>query len=147
MAKEEKGLAIPESPSTAVSIESLVGSQGFIEDVTIKVGNPADGCIPTFVGQLIGASADVELNDGEGTMPVWSFHPLIADGKGAISVDKNRVVNVICSAMLDSAYKRAAAMSQATGKKIQVGAVYTGIGKNRTGQPLNQFRTASRLVD
>lgn len=117
----------------------------FIEDQSIKIGDPEKGSVPRYAGLLIGPGPDIELNDGEGTMPTWQFHPLGGSIKAPVA-NERILHNVICSANLDSACKRAQALSQSTGKKIFMLMEYAGQGKNRAGQPLNQFRVAMRMV-
>lgn len=121
--------------------------EGFIEDATIKVGDPnKEGNVGLYAGELIGPGADIELSDGQGTMPTWMFHPLVRAENGAIVPSRNVIHSVISSAQLDAGCKRAAALSAARGCKIWVAAAFSHRGENRNGQPLNHFRIAIREV-
>lgn len=120
---------------------------GFIEAVTLKVGDPSKGNIPVYLGELIGPGADIELKDSKdgASMPTWQCHPVILiDGK--LTVDTKQIHNVIASAQLDAGFKQAAQLAVTSGKKVQVGCEWVAKGENRDGQPLNIFRICSRTV-
>jgi hypothetical protein len=153
MAKAEKGELVKSAGSELSIPLSELAQAGFIEEVVIKVGDPSkEGVIEYHIGQLIGPGSDIELSttdkDGEhDTMPTWQLHPIVKDVKGILSVDTTVIHNVIASSQLDSAYKRAMATKQTTGKEVWIGAQFLEQSKNRTGQPLNKFRIAYKLVD
>lgn len=123
-------------------------SSGFIEESVIKVGNPdsKEGVYESYVGQLIGPGADIELADGVSHMPTWLFNPVMKLANGAYEVATQVVNSIIASSQLDAAYKRAMALKLATGKDIWVGAQFIEKGVNSKGQPLNKFRIFSKQV-
>lgn len=154
MAKAVSGELVKTNQSTELSIPlSGLAQAGFTEEVVVKVGDPEkEGVIEYHVGELIGPGSDIELSttdkDGEhDTMPTWQLHPLVKSADGKLSVDKTVIHNVIASSQLDSAYKRAMATKQTTGKNVWVGAQFIEQAKNRAGQPLNKFRISYKLVD
>ena len=120
-------------------------ADGFIQERVIKVGNPETGGQPNYMGVLIGPGPDVELNDGEGTMPTWQFHPIVKGEKGKPAVQQKVVETIICSANLDSACKRAQALKLSTGKPVTLAIAFSHVGKNRQGQPLNMFNIFNRV--
>lgn len=137
----------------ADTLAKAVKSAGFVEDTVIKVGNPDTGGVPYYAGMLIGPGPDIELSDGEGTMPTWLFHPLDVDKTtGTIrGVNKGAVHTVICSANLDAACKRAQALKQASAdgsgktKDVSMAIAFQGVGKNRKGLPLNMFKVFNHV--
>jgi hypothetical protein len=149
MAKSsEKELMV--SPAGAIVPQGIdqfasFAAEGFVEDATIKLGDPDKGNIGLYAGELLGPGADIELDEG-GSMPTWLFHPLTRDAKGEIVPQENVIHNVISSAQVDQACKNAMARKQVKNCRIWVAVSFSHRGENRRGLPMNHFKFAAKEI-
>jgi hypothetical protein len=128
---------------------------GFSETATLKIGDPANGdAVLAYAGEFIGPGPDIELNEALSkdnetkTIPTWLFHPLDVSDLKNIKTIRAITHKLICPTNLDGICKELAAVQQANpGKRVQASIMWTGVGKNRIGQPLNKYRSSKRVVN
>ena len=160
MAKNEsKSLAVVAQsaglqPSDIANLQKFVQS-GFLEEKSFWVGNPEDGKVGIYFGEILGEGEPILLEqmggkpDANGVIPTnevpcFLCHPL--DPTTFLPLEA-RTDNVIANAAVASACKRYLKLARDKGARAQVLMRWEGMGKTRKGNPFNQISTMFRLVD
>lgn len=121
---------------------------GFSEQKILKIGDPANGGVPGYIGQLIGQGPDIAVNavdTGEvGSMPTFEFFPV---DTSTLKVNEMITHRVVCGHQLNEAFTRILARSVAEGKCAIAGAFFTGKTTIQGGKKsLNTFRIFERYL-
>lgn len=134
----ESGMSVPGSFLPA-DFEKLIGD-GFASIDTVMLGDPEDGKLPFYLGELIGPGEPIQINDSENVMPTWAFHPVTRTPSGAIGVAKNVTQIIPASYTVNAACARIWKECESKQLTAMVGTIYQGQGKTKKGRALNQFR-------
>jgi hypothetical protein len=164
--KDEKKTEAPPTTSLVPTTEDIADltrlfAEGFAEEKTIGVGNPEDGKMPVFFGELLGpagsvmvqkpgtkadpVTGEVEMNE----LPVFAFHPL--NPVDFLPV-KQATYSVIASHQINTACVKFATMAKAkadeTGKphRAQILMRWNGYKRTRMGNQMNDFSFLTRIV-
>lgn len=142
------------TPAEVADLQRFVSS-GFSEEKSFWIGDPADGKVGAYFGEIIGEGEPVYLErmgakpdetTGEVPMqaiPCYLFHPLNPQSFQPLAT---RTDNVICNAAVAAACKRYLNLAKAKGARAQVLMRWAGKGKSRKGFQFNQIETMFRLV-
>jgi hypothetical protein len=123
--------------------------QGFSEEKTIKVGDPALGGIEKYIGALVGPGVAIEMDPDEDTgevrsIPTWIFHPL---NTRTMKVNTAITHRVISPFQLNAAFTRMAAHAEKTGTTCIGGAWFVGkIAIQGGKRQLNNYRIFDKYV-
>ncbi len=112
---------------------------------TILCGDPQDGKLPAYIGELIGPGRGIEISDiktGEvSILPTWAFHPMLKDG-----IVKN-VTHVIPSPyQLNADFGRIYDRCKTEGLTATVGIRYIGKERTRKGNQANRYQVFERFA-
>lgn len=161
MAKESKALATKTDADILMtgSDEGVLASAnaaedffklGFSEEKTIKIGDPENGSVEKYIGELVGPGVDIELSETDSetgelkSVPTWIFHPLHT---ATMQVNTSITHRVIAPFQLNAAFTRMHAHAQATGKRCIGGAWFTGKVVIQGGKrQLNNYRIFDKYV-
>lgn len=121
-------------------------SEDFSQIDSVLIGDPADGKIPLYVGQLIGPGEPIMMEDGTKEMPTWAFHPIGKDADGRPAVVPNVTHIIPASYMLHAACARISKHAEKLGCVAQVGIMFAGKTKTRKNLPLNNIKVFERYI-
>lgn len=137
-------------------------AEGFEQDKTILVGDPADNKIPVFFGELLGSGGAVQVetpggkpNPTTGEVPMsdletYIFNPLNA---ATMTPFRQSTYTLICSYQPARQCRKlltlAKARSEESGKPVRVQLLirWNGTLKTRKGNQLNDFDFLHRFVE
>lgn len=136
-------------------------AEGFSEEKTVGVGDPALGKLQVFFGELLGPAGSViveapgakpDPETGEVKMhelPVFAFHPL---DPRTFQPIKQATYSVICSHDLNATFIKfgtlAKARSEETGRphRAQILIRWNGLQRTRKGNMRNDYSYLNRIV-
>ncbi len=111
---------------------------------TVLCGDPSDGKLPAYIGEMIGPGRGIEIADaktGEIRMlPTWTFHPVLKDG-----VVRNVTHVIPSSHQLNADFGRIYDRCKAEGLKATVGVRYLGKERTRKGMQVNNYQVFERF--
>lgn len=163
MAKNEsKDLTAPVSapsvglaPSDVANLSRFLDS-GFSEEKAFWIGDPADGKVGIYFGELVGEGEPVMLEQMGGkpdpstgevpmqAIPCFLFHPL---DPMSFQPQVRRTDNVICSAAVAAACRRYKRVADKLGGTAQLLIRWNGKGRSkRSGFEFNQIDIMFRIV-
>jgi hypothetical protein len=124
--------------------DELISAEGFSIIDTLMIGDPTDGKVAAYCGEMVGPGEPVmvETPDGkENTLPTWIFKPVTKTGVAA------NVTHVIpASHQVHAACARIYKHSTDNNLKAQVIISFLGRTKTAKGRSLNQFRVAEKYL-
>lgn len=153
------GALVPTSED--ISNLSRLFAEGFAEEKTVSVGNPEDGKMLVFFGELLGPAGTVlakkpggkvDQETGEVEMselPVFAFHPL--NPQTFLPV-KQATYSVIAPHQVNTACVKfgtlAKAKTEETGKphRAQILMRWNGLKRTRSSNMMNDFSFLHRIV-
>lgn len=124
---------------------------GFSEQRIVKIGDPANGGIGAYIGELMGPGPDVQVAvpgaaEGEvGFMKSWLVRPL-----NVKTLQPNAQISdqVICPYSLNQAFERIFQTAERIGKRAVAGAAWDGKVSIQAGRRMvNKYRIFERYLD
>ncbi len=112
---------------------------------TILCGDPSDGKLPAYIGELIGPGRSIEIADiktGEiRQLPTWTFHPMLKDG-----VVRNVTHVIPSSHQLNADFGRIYDRCKTEGLVATIGVRYMGKERTRKGNQVNNYQVFERFA-
>lgn len=154
LVKATPNLAIVPGTQTDALVATMMG-EGFAEEKTFWIGDPADNKVAVYFGEMIGPGGAVlveppgakpDLTTGEIKMseiPVYLFHPL---DPTTFQPFKSRVDSVLCSAVVAQACTKYHTLAQAQKGTAQILFRWNGTIKTRKGNQLNDVSIVHRIL-
>jgi len=144
-------------PADAESLKtSMFGeASDFATEKTFWIGDPAQGKVPFYFGELIGQAADVAVEapgskpdptTGEIKMnmiPAWMFYP--ANPKTLVPF-KRRIDTILCSHQVHAACVKYAALAKEAGGRAQLFLQWDGKSQTRKGNQMNNITVMYRFA-
>lgn len=142
-------------PDIATQLATKLLGEGFAEEKTFWIGNPADGKIAIYFGELVGAGGSVMVEPpgakadpttGEIPMteiPAYVFHPL---NPTTFEPFKARVDTVLCNHAVAQACAKYDTLAKAAGGVAQILFRWNGYAKTRKGNQLNDVSVIGRVL-
>jgi len=124
---------------------------GFAEQRIIKIGDPANGGIGAYIGEIMGPGPDIQVavpggEEGEvGVMKSWLLRPL-----NIKTLQPNSQISdqVITPYSLNQAFERIFSTAQRDAKRAISGAVWEGKAAIQGGRRMvNKYRIFERYLD
>jgi hypothetical protein len=143
------------TPDMAGALANKLLGEGFAEEKTFWIGNPVDGKVPIYFGELIGPGGSVMVEPpgakadpvtGEVPMteiPVYVFNPL---DPTTFAPFKARVDTVLCSHAVAQACAKYDTLAKAAGGTAQILFRWNGVTKTRKGNQLNDVSVIGRVL-
>ncbi len=143
------------APEDISNIQRFIDG-GFAEEKSFWIGDPADGKIPVYFGQLVGRGEDIHMEKmgakldpvtGEVPMqaiPTYNFHPLNPTTFEPVT---SRLDTIICASMVGTACAKFSKIAADKGGTAQILFRWNGRRKTRKGFNMNDVDTLYRVVN